>query len=103
MHGMTDASVRRWTGVLGIISAILFVFVEAPLYFVYSDAPPDWNILTRVLINFIGCMTLIAFLAGLRQVIRRADHEYEWIATLAFGAGLLYVAMILVAQSMEGG
>lgn len=99
---LTQATVRRATGTFGLISAILFL-LQAPLYFVYSGAPPDWNILTRILLSFLGCMAFLAFLAGLRQVVGQANPAYEWVATLALAAGLLYTAVVLVSQSMEGG
>jgi hypothetical protein len=99
---VTEASIRRATGTFGLISAILFLLV-APLYFVYSGAPPDWNILTRLLFAFIGFTGFIVFFTGLREVIRQASVAYEWVATLAMAAGLVYVAIALVSASMEGG
>lgn len=99
---MTQTSIRRTTGAFGLTGAVL-VLLQAPLYFAYTGAPPDWNILTRILLSFLGSMAFIVFFAGFRQVIRQANPAYDWIATLAMAAGLLYLAVVLVSQAMEGG
>lgn len=95
-------NIRRFTGTFGLLTAGLFL-ISIPLYFVYSGAPPDWNILTRILLGLVGFMLFIVFLVGFRQIICQADPAYEWVATLAFVAGLLYIGVSLVAQSMEAG
>jgi hypothetical protein len=74
-----------------------------PLYFMYSGAPPTWNVLTRNLLNLLVVGAIIVFLAGLRAVIRQADAAYEWLASLVFGAGMVYAAINLVKISLETG
>jgi hypothetical protein len=69
----------------------------------YSGAPPDWNVLTRILLSVCGSTILIAFLAEFRQVVRQSNPEYDWVATVAFAAGLVWLTLGLVAQSMEAG
>lgn len=39
---------------------------------------------------------LLPFLAGLRSLLRRADGERDELATLAFGAGLVFTAMLFL-------
>jgi hypothetical protein len=74
-----------------------------PLYFMYSGAPPAWNVLTRDLLNLILCALLIVFIAGFSYLIRQADAAYEWAASLAYASGLMFVAVTLVAISLEAG
>lgn len=99
---VSEAMVRRYAGVFGVIASALIV-VQVPLYFLYSGAPPDWNILTRSLIGIVGCVFYILFFTGLRQLIRQVDVASEWIAGVIQTAGLLWVVMVFVPQSMEAG
>jgi hypothetical protein len=99
---MTEDAVRRYTGTFGLIAAVTLL-LQVPLYFMYPGPPPDWNILTRILLSIIGSTILIVFLAGFRQVISHARPEYEWIATIVFAAGLAWMIVGVVAQSMEAG
>lgn len=94
--------VRRYTGLFGIIASALIV-IQVPLYFLYSGAPPDWNILTRSLIGIVGCVFYILLFTGLRQLIHQVDVASDWIAGVIQSAGLLWVAMVFVPQSMEAG
>ena len=99
---MSEAGTRRYTGLFGIIAS-LFIAVQVPLYFLYSGAPPDWNILTRSLIGITGCVFYIVYFTGIRQLIRRIEPGYDWHGTIAQTAGLLVVIAVLVSQSMEAG
>lgn len=89
---------------MGLLAAVLFIG-ETPLYFLpaYAGTVPTWNVLTRNLIGVIAVIFLLLFLAGLRQLVRRASPEDEWIAGLAFSAGLLLTAITMVAKSLESG
>ncbi|MEU4191392.1 hypothetical protein AB0E69_05815 [Kribbella sp. NPDC026611] len=99
---MSEASVRRYAGLFGIIAGAMIV-VQVPLYFIYDGAPPDWNILTRSLIGVVGCIFYILFFTGLRQLIHQVDLASDWIAGVIQASGLLWVAMVFVPQSMEAG
>jgi hypothetical protein len=99
---MGEAKMRRYVGAFGVIAS-LFIIVQVPLYFIYSGAPPDWDILTRTLIGLIGCTFFIVYFVGLRQLIHQVDAGYDWLGTLVQMAGLLWVAMVFVPQSMEVG
>jgi hypothetical protein len=87
---------------LGLTGAVL-VLLPIVLYFMYSGPPPDWNVLTRIVVTVTGCTVLVAFYAGFRRLIQLSDPTYEWIGTLALGAGLLYTVMVMVSLSMEAG
>jgi len=45
----------------------------------------------------------LVFLAGFRHLIRQERQEYEWLATLVFGVGLLLVTLELVGDGLEAG
>ena len=99
---MNNAQVRNITGISGVTIGVGGTLL-IPLYFMYSGAPPAWNVLTRDLLNLILCAFLIVFIAGFSYLIRHADPAYEWVASLVYGAGLIYVAVTLVATSLEAG
>ena len=99
---MTEVSLRRYTGIFGLIAALISL-VQLPLYFMYSGAPPQWDILTRVMVSIVGSTILIVFLAGFRQVIRQASPDLEWAATVVLASGLMWLTFSTVAQSMEAG
>ncbi|GIF49827.1 hypothetical protein DFJ67_0140 [Asanoa ferruginea] len=99
---MSEAATRRSVGIFGIVAS-LFIVGQVPLYFLYSGAPPDANILTRSLIGCVGCTIYLVFFTGLRHLIRGIDPRYDWLATVLQTAGVLWVAMVFVPQSMEVG
>jgi len=99
---MDDIRVRRLTGVAGITAAALGT-VLVPLYFMYSGPPPAWNVLTRNLINLLAAVAVLVFLIGLAHLIRSAGPGHEWAASIVSGAGLMFVAVTLVAISLETG
>jgi len=98
---MAEATIRRNTGLFGLIASLLII-AQVPLYFMY-ETPPDWNIITRSLIGVTGCTLFIVYFTGLRQLITAVDSAHDWLATVAQMAGLLWVAVVFVPQSMEVG
>jgi hypothetical protein len=92
---------HRRTGLFGILAAAMII-VQVPLYFMY-ETPPDWNILTRSLIGLVGCIFYLVYFTGLRLLVQRSDAALDWLASLLHTAGLLWVAMVFVPQSMEAG
>jgi hypothetical protein len=99
---MDQRLVRTLTGICGLAAGMLATAL-GPLYFMYAGAPPTWNVLTRNLLNLLAVGSVIVFLAGLRTLIRHADAAYEWLASLLFGAGMVYAAINLVKSSLETG
>lgn len=99
---MNQLILRRVTGISGIFM-YLTVMTVIPLFFVYDGAPPVSNILTRVLVNMFTCAALIVFLVGFREIIRLARPESGFLASLAFTAGLTYVILLMVADSVQVG
>jgi hypothetical protein len=99
---MVNARTQRWTGFLGVVVFVLGVVV-LPLYFTYSGPPPIANVLTRILVNMLACVALIAFLVGFRELILEARADCTWLGTLAFTFGLVFVTLTFVADSIQVG
>jgi len=59
--------------------------------------------LAIITIDTLLMTCLIIFFAGFRQLIIKARRELNWITDLAFGAGLVFVALTLVGDAMDGG
>src|SRR5512146_518710 len=109
---MSDLTVRRWAGASGVAAFVVFV-VALPLYFGgmtnapleeaerFSDYVTSVNraILIRTsLADPLIMSGLLVFLAGFRHLIRQARQEYEWLATLVFGVGVLVITLELVGD-----
>ncbi|WP_251095979.1 hypothetical protein [Streptomyces sp. Caat 7-52] len=99
---MNEAFARRLTGVTGIATAAALI-VEVPLYFVYSGPPPDSNVLARLLIGIVALAFLIVFVTAFRELVKRVAPAYEWAASTAFAAGLVYATITLVSSGLEAG
>lgn len=99
---MNDTHIRILTAISGI-AAMVTVIVVIPLYFIYSGPPPAANVLTRALISLGTCALLLVFMSGYSQLVRQADQNCEWLASFAYGAGLLFIAVTLVSISLEAG
>ena len=65
---MTELRLRRNTGIFGLV-ATLVSLTQLPLYFMYTGAPPQWDILTHVLVGIVSSTLLIVFLVGFGLVI----------------------------------
>jgi hypothetical protein len=99
---MDDAQIRRVTAVSGIVLIVLML-ATVPLYFVYSGPPPAANVFTRTLIGLISFIFLLLFIEGFSDVLRRADQAAAWLAGVFRSAGLLFLAVALIALSLEAG
>jgi hypothetical protein len=60
-------------------------------------------LLTIVLIDTVLMANIIVFLGGFRQIITHTRHDFQWIADITFGAGLVFVAITMVGDAMEAG
>jgi hypothetical protein len=115
---MNDLKVRRWAGGFGVAGFIVFL-IALPLYFIgvgpgarledtahFSDMVTRTNtfILIRTgLADPLIMIGLLVFLAGFRHLVRQSRLDYEWVATLVFGVGLIVIAIELVADGLEAG
>ena len=99
---MNEIAIRRFAGIAGLAAAVALI-VEVPLYFVYSDEPPQSNVLTRLLFGILALGCLLVFTSLMRDLIRKANPAYEWAANLMATAGLAYVTVTLVSSGLEAG
>src|ERR1039458_9002797 len=112
---MNDQKNYRIAGVSALAS-IATCFIEFPFYLVRtawpgltaSDKLGDFaarngtNIMCCVFLDFIILTLFMIFMAGVRHLIRRADPQHEWLASLFFGVGLVFVTLTVVADSLQG-
>jgi hypothetical protein len=99
---MHEKLARRFTGISCLAAAVAFS-VEVPLYFVYDGAPPDWNVLSRLLIGILALGLLLLFVTGFRELVKTVSPGHEWIGAIASAAGLAYVVVTLVSSGLEAG
>jgi hypothetical protein len=113
-----DRRVRRWAGWFGVAGFVVFL-VALPLYFIgvgpaarledtaqYSDLITRTNTLILIrtaLADPLIMIGLLVFMAGFRHLVRRAREDYEWVAALFFGVGLVVIAVELVADGLQAG
>ncbi len=113
-HSITD--VRRWTGIAAVAVAALLLAEFIVRESMGARPPVDQSqdlidfmarahnqTLVIIVIDTVLMAFLIVFLGGFRQLITQARPDLEWIADLAFGAGLVFVGVTLVGDAMEGG
>lgn len=112
---MTNASMRRFTGISALATIVLWVsifplYTLGPLGSLYDGATLAGEFyrirnvaLTRVLLGMGVYVTMLVFAVGLRDLIRRADAECEWVGTLGLAAMTVWVGVTLVANGLEGG
>lgn len=98
---MNVFAVRNLTGCAGLVAGVTVVG-SVPLYFIYSGAPPAWNVLTRDLITLVTCGAFLVFVAGLCH-LARCTPSAAFPALVAAGAGFVFVAIALMATSLEAG
>ncbi|QLH21565.1 hypothetical protein [Streptomyces sp. Rer75] len=99
---MNETFARRITGIAGISTAAAII-VEVPLYFIYSGPPPDSNVLARLLIGIVALAFLIVFVTAFRELVKRVSPAYEWVGSMAFATGMVYVTVTLVSSGLEAG
>jgi hypothetical protein len=108
---------RLWTGVAGLIVALLTLIESSVDMFLVGrrprlddgDALVDFMTgastatLSVILVDTFLMAFLVVVLAGFRQLVILCRADVEWIANLAYGAGLVFVALTLVGDAMEAG
>ncbi len=99
---MGKLNVHYWTGVAGI-GMCAFGMMEVPLYFIYNEPPPAWNIIIQMFINMLTCIGLIGFISGFRNMIIRFNPAYEGLGSFIFSIGVAYAILTYVADSIQVG
>ena len=97
---MTDTTLRKWTGVAGVVTFALLIAV-VPLYFIYSGPPPRVNVLARSLIGMLGLVPFLAFIVGLQTMVRRARPDEEALPTMLLSVGVIWITVTFVATAHE--
>jgi hypothetical protein len=108
--------VHAWTGraAFGVAAFLLAEFIvretEGPrpplghtAELIQFMARSSMQTLIIVALDAILMAFLIVFLAGFRQLVTAAFEGIDWVADLAYGAGLVFVGTTLVGDAMEGG
>ncbi|MBK4347305.1 hypothetical protein [Lacisediminihabitans changchengi] len=107
---------KLWTGIAALVAAVTLLTeflvrtalgprpdlddTKALAEFVTSTSTAT---LTIILCDTVLMGALIVFLAAFRQLVTRDHRELEWIGSIVFGAGLVFVAITLVGDSLEAG
>lgn len=112
---MDDIAISRLTGAFGL-ATIAFWLPQFPLYMIgepplpydgarYAEHLRSIHVvaLTRILLDQGVYVSLLAFAAGLRELIKRRQTEWEWLGTLMFGAAAVWLGVTLVADGLAGG
>ena len=109
--------VRQWTGIAAVAVAVLLLaeflvrqlmigprpeLSNEPELVAFMNRTAQWT-LTMVMIDSALMACVIVFLACFRQLITQSRNDLNWIADLAFGAGLVFVGVTLVGDALEAG
>lgn len=113
---MKTPDVRRWTGVSAIAVAV-FLAIESitkltagtrpelddsQALIEYTQSTAAQTIIVILADTFLMAF-LIVFLGAFRQLVNKVRPDLEWIADIMFGAGLVFIAVTLVGDAMDGG
>lgn len=113
---MNDLKMKRMTGAFALTSVALWLAIF-PLYMAGNPAVSLYDgdsiagdffrirnvVFTRILLGLALYVTLMIFSVGLRELIRKANADYEWVGTLIVMAISVWVGVTLVANGLEGG
>lgn len=113
---MKTPDVRRWTGVSAFL-VVLFLAIEGVTKLTMGARPEldasaeliayiqstSTATLIVVLSDTFLMAFLIVFLASFRQLVVKKSPDLQWIADLAYGAGLVFIAVTLVGDALDGG
>jgi hypothetical protein len=113
---MRTPDVRRWTGVSAIAVAAFLALEsitkltmgarpeldDSAALIEYTQATATQTIIVILADTFLMAF-LIVFLGAFRQLVSKARPDLDWIADITFGAGLVFIAVTLVGDAMDGG
>ena len=97
---VTDS--RRLAGVAGLVS-FAFSLTVLPLYFLHSGAPPDSNVLTRILLGSLGLISLLVFSAAWGQIITDTASDRPWLSAVTTTPLVILSGLTFVHFSFEAG
>jgi hypothetical protein len=102
---MSNERLGRWLGPLGLGSVVAFIIgffilggpnppgknasnAAVVLYYTAHSTRQTWS----VYVVAAGVILMAFFIGGMRSVLRRANPSHTWLADVAFGGGLVFVA-----------
>jgi hypothetical protein len=96
---------RKIVKITGIFGILVFATVPASmvLYFMYSGIPPVWNVLLRTLVALFSLLFELVFFTGFRHIIKNLNGKNDWLITLMYNTVCIFIAVNLVAHSLEAG
>lgn len=112
---MSEARAFRICGISSLAASALLL-IEIPLCLLRGAQPSPaqsyalveytarnaGNIAASVLLDLVMLAFLTVFFAGIGRLAFRADESLHWLAGAFFGLGLLYVALALAADVLQG-
>lgn len=114
---MDASKMWRLTGICGLVIVLLWLFIF-PLYMAGENPPTSTYdgtasaefllrnknvVFTRILLSLLQYVALMIFVVGFRDLIRRANPDYEWVGTLLVAAMGIWVGVSMVGGGLEGG
>jgi hypothetical protein len=111
-----NPDVRRWVGISALTVAA-FLILEAVTKLTIGARPPldesdalveyvsasSAQIITVILADTFLMGALIVFLGSFRHLVGAANPELDWIGSVMYGAGLVFVSVTLVGDALDGG
>ena len=113
---MKRAAGHRWMG-LSALAVAVFLVVEAVTKLTMGERPEldestalveyirstATQTFVVILADTFVMAFLIVFLACFRHLVIASRPDLEWVTQVTFGAGLVFIAVTLVGDSMDGG
>jgi hypothetical protein len=108
--------VRRWAGISALVVAALLI-VEAVAKLTIGPRPrlddsdalvqyiqdSSAQIIIVILADTFLMAALIVFLGAFRQLVARAHPDLDWIGSVMYGAGLVFISVTLVGDALDAG
>jgi hypothetical protein len=114
--GWRTPNVGLWTGIAALGVAVLTVtefllrqITVGPRPGLSEAALVEFNRRTHtgtlgvILTDTVLMAVILVFLAGFRQLIVQTRRDVQWIADIAYAAGIAYVVVTLIGDGLEGG
>ena len=116
MRAVPEPDVRRWTGISAFAVAVA-LGVEGIAKLTIGRRPEldqsaalvDYverasaATIVVILADIFLMAFLIVFLGSFRQLVTKARADLEWITDVFYGAGLVFIAVTLVGDALDGG
>lgn len=111
-----NPDVRRWLGVAALTVAV-FLATEMITKLTIGERPPldqsdalvDYvngsraQIIIVILADTFVMAALIVFLGAFRHLVGHAQPQLDWIGSVMYGAGLVFVSVTLVGDALDAG